>query len=88
MLMFMVRQLSLNRWMPVMPFRTILFIFLLFSHYTALALAITPLEKVSLIPLWSPQAQFAGYYVALDKGIYARHGIDMTILNSPSASEC
>ena len=80
MLMFMVRQLSLNRWMPVMPFRTILFIFLLFSHYTALALAITPLKKVSLIPLWSPQAQFAGYYVALDKGIYARHGIDMTIL--------
>jgi NitT/TauT family transport system substrate-binding protein len=32
------------------------------------------------MPLWSPQAQFAGYYVALDKGIYARHGIDMTIL--------
>lgn len=37
------------------------------------------LKKASLMPLWSPQAQFAGYYVALDRGIYARHGIDLTI---------
>ena len=40
----------------------------------------TPLKKASFIPLWSPQAQFAGYYVALEKGFYARHGIDLTIL--------
>lgn len=38
------------------------------------------LKKATLMPLWSPQAQFSGYYVALDKGIYARHGIDLTIL--------
>jgi len=38
------------------------------------------LKKASLIPLWSPQAQFAGYYVALDKGIYRKHGIDLTII--------
>jgi NitT/TauT family transport system substrate-binding protein len=45
------------------------------------AAAVEPaLKKVSLAPLWSPQAQFAGYYVALDKGIYAKHGIDLTIL--------
>lgn len=44
------------------------------------AAAATGLKKASLMPLWSPQAQFAGYYVALDKGIYARHGIDLTIL--------
>jgi NitT/TauT family transport system substrate-binding protein len=42
----------------------------------------TALKKASLIPLWSPQAQFAGYYVALDKGIFARHGIDLTILKA------
>ncbi|MGR9087318.1 MAG: ABC transporter substrate-binding protein [Gammaproteobacteria bacterium] len=41
-----------------------------------------PLKKVSLMPLWSPQAQFTGYYVALDKGIYARHGIDLKILRA------
>jgi len=40
------------------------------------------LKKVSLMPLWEPQAQFAGYYVALDKGIYARHGIDLKILRA------
>jgi NitT/TauT family transport system substrate-binding protein len=42
----------------------------------------TALKPASLMPLWSPQAQFAGYYVALDKGIYARHGIDLTILKA------
>jgi NitT/TauT family transport system substrate-binding protein len=41
-----------------------------------------PLKNASLIPLWEPQAQFAGYYVALDKGIYARHGIDLKILRA------
>jgi len=38
------------------------------------------LKRATLMPLWSPQAQFAGYYVALDKGMYARHGIDLVIL--------
>jgi len=42
----------------------------------------TPLKNASLMPLWEPQAQFAGYYVALDKGIYAMHGIDLKILRS------
>jgi NitT/TauT family transport system substrate-binding protein len=39
------------------------------------------LKKATFIPLWSPQAQFAGYYTALDKGIYRKHGIDLTIIN-------
>jgi NitT/TauT family transport system substrate-binding protein len=41
-----------------------------------------PLKKASLMPLWEPQAQFAGYYVARDKGIYAGHGIDLKILRA------
>jgi NitT/TauT family transport system substrate-binding protein len=41
-----------------------------------------PLKNASLMPLWEPQAQFAGYYVALDKGIYARSGIDLKILRA------
>jgi NitT/TauT family transport system substrate-binding protein len=40
------------------------------------------LKRASLMPLWTPQAQFAGYYVALDKGIYARYGIDLKILDA------
>jgi len=39
-----------------------------------------PLKKASFLPQWSPQAQFAGYYVAHEKGFYAKHGIDLTIL--------
>jgi NitT/TauT family transport system substrate-binding protein len=37
------------------------------------------LKKVSLLPQWVPQAQFAGYYTALDKGFYRRAGLDVTI---------
>ena len=45
------------------------------------------LKKATLLPLWSPQAQFAGYYTALDKGIYRKHGIDLTIISGgPSYS--
>src|SRR5262245_121834 len=29
---------------------------------------------------WFPQAQFAGYFAALDKGYYADEGLDVTIL--------
>lgn len=38
------------------------------------------LKKASFIPLWSPQAQFAGYYAAYEKGIYKNHGLDVTII--------
>jgi len=38
------------------------------------------LKKASFIPQWVPQAQFAGYYVALERNIYERHGIDLTII--------
>ena len=34
------------------------------AAYPSLLHAEPPLKKASLIPLWSPQAQFAGYYVA------------------------
>jgi NitT/TauT family transport system substrate-binding protein len=37
------------------------------------------LEPVSLQLQWVTQAQFAGYYVALDKGWYEEEGIDLTI---------
>jgi len=38
-----------------------------------------PLEPVSLQLQWVTQAQFAGYYVALDRGWYRDEGIDLTI---------
>ncbi len=60
-------------------------IFLLFSMCVfapSLSAEAIPVKNASLMPLWSPQAQFAGYYVALDKGIYARHGINLKILRA------
>jgi NitT/TauT family transport system substrate-binding protein len=35
---------------------------------------------VSLLPQWFPQAQFAGYMVALDKGFYREAGVDLTLM--------
>ena len=35
---------------------------------------------ISLQLQWFPQAQFAGYFAALDKGYYADEGLDVTIL--------
>src|SRR5208337_216425 len=62
---------------------SVLFLLLLFCAVASPASAAeTSLKKASLMPLWSPQAQFAGYYVALDRGIFARHGIDLEILKA------
>lgn len=50
---------------------------------TALALALAApamaQEKVTLQLKWVAQAQFAGYYVAKDKGFFKAEGIDITI---------
>lgn len=37
------------------------------------------MDKVTLQLKWVPQAQFAGYYVAKEKGFYKDHGVDVTI---------
>ncbi|MCX5998709.1 MAG: ABC transporter substrate-binding protein [Chloroflexi bacterium] len=42
-------------------------------------LACHSLQQVSIQLQWVTQAQFAGYYVALDKGWYLEEGIDLTI---------
>lgn len=36
-------------------------------------------EKMTFMPSWLPQAQFTGYYVALEKGFFADEGLDVTI---------
>ncbi len=43
-------------------------------------------KQAVLIPQWEPQAQFAGYYVALAKGFYATEGVDMRILRGGPGS--
>lgn len=46
----------------------------------ARAFAQGPLAPARFIPHWAPQAQFAGYYVACERGFYRKHGLDLTIL--------
>jgi NitT/TauT family transport system substrate-binding protein len=36
--------------------------------------------SVRLVLQWKPQAQFAGYYAAVEKGFYAHRGLDVTIV--------
>ena len=36
-------------------------------------------DKITFIPHWLPQAQFAGYYAAHDLGIYKKYNLDVEI---------
>ena len=36
-------------------------------------------QVVTFMPQWTPQTQFAGYYVAVEKGFYAEEGLDVII---------
>ena len=47
---------------------------------TCLAQTVISAEKVTLLLQWIPQAQFAGYMVASDKGFYRDAGMDVTLL--------
>ncbi|MDD4109912.1 MAG: ABC transporter substrate-binding protein [Prolixibacteraceae bacterium] len=38
------------------------------------------LRNVTFLPYWVTNAQFAGYYVAEEKGIYEKYGINITII--------
>ncbi len=38
------------------------------------------LRKLTFLPYWVANAQFAGYYVAKEKGIYQKYGLDVNIL--------
>ena len=43
-------------------------------------------QKMTFTPQWTPQAQFAGYYVAMELGYYKDAGIDLEIVH-PNATE-
>ena len=45
-----------------------------------IASAASAADEVKLQLQWVTQAQFAGYYVALDKGFYEAEGLDVTVL--------
>jgi len=61
--------------------RAVLFSILISSFSSFLSADSGPsLKKVSFLPLWVPQAQFAGYYVAYEKGFYRDRGLDVLLM--------
>lgn len=42
--------------------------------------ALAQARHFTILPQWEPQAQFAGIYMAKEKGFYAKYGLDVTIL--------
>ncbi len=65
-----------------LTFQKKIFIFLgaLLIICLAVSASAKELQKVTFLPMWLPQPQFAGYYMAKEKGIYEKHGLDVTIL--------
>ena len=59
--------------------RKSLFVFAGVAALLAASAAQAADNKVTLQLKWVPQAQFAGYYVAKDKGFYKDEGLDVTI---------
>jgi NitT/TauT family transport system substrate-binding protein len=55
-------------------------IFVLYACCFQTAISQNRLQTITFAPHWRPQAQFAGYYMALDEGIYKKYGIDFKIL--------
>ncbi len=47
---------------------------------TGAAQSPAPLKRFTILPQWEPQSQFAGIYMAKEKGIYEKYGLDVTIL--------
>ena len=45
------------------------------------------LEKVRLVLQWKHQAQFSGFYMAKEKGLYAKYGLDVQILPRQGRSD-
>jgi len=65
--------------------KILLRILLVLSFLSPLAAAAAPAvsgppQKLVFLPHWSPQAQFAGYYMAREKGFYRRNGLDLEIV--------
>jgi NitT/TauT family transport system substrate-binding protein len=72
--------------------RNTIYLFCLFAGIFAVHLSASdaaPHKSASIVLHWDHQAQFAGYYIALDKGFYAAEGLDVTIIRGgPNVRSC
>jgi NitT/TauT family transport system substrate-binding protein len=65
----------------IKPLLKALLFFVLLTPGTIGATEANQLTQARLMLQWLPQAQFAGYYMAQEKGYYTQHGIDLTIVS-------
>jgi NitT/TauT family transport system substrate-binding protein len=65
----------------------IAFLVLMYFQPIASVSADESVKEVSLIPHWIPQAQFAGYMIALEKGFYREAGLDLQLLRGGPGKE-
>lgn len=61
-----------------MPRRILVIIFL--TAYSISVISAQNLFRIRYMPHWLHQAQFAGYYMAKEKGIYEKYGLDVEII--------
>lgn len=81
----MPHGLKSNRWRRSLPAlsghgRRALTIALALIFLIIPSIVSAELQSMTFMPHWLPQAQFAGYYVAVEKGFYRKHGIDLQVL--------
>lgn len=62
-------------------------LFMLSASAAGGSAAAESLHKVSVVFHWKAQAQWAGYYMAREKGIYAKHGLDVTLQSRRGRSD-
>lgn len=78
-----MRHQNMNNEMKNFPYHRFLFLTGLF-FILASGLVHAQGNKLTFTPHWIPQAQFAGYYVALDQGFYNEAGLDVEINHIPA----
>lgn len=63
-------------------------VLLMLMFYLTMAPGVAKADKTVRLALqWYPQTQFAGFYMAKEKGIYARHGLNVEILHGDADSD-
>lgn len=55
--------------------------YILIAILLALPCLLSARQKVKIMIHWIPQTQFAGYYVAFEKGFYAEEGLDVELIH-------
>lgn len=84
-----IRAPVVRKQAPICKFMPVALLLWVLSFVSGAAAENTHPAKVRFVPQWVPQAQFAGYYVALEKGFYRHSDLDLTILRGgPDRPPC